>query len=48
MRSPYTPVVGLEPNFLAGRESVIDEYNQRLAKPAPYGKNMVISGLRGA
>jgi ABC-type transporter Mla maintaining outer membrane lipid asymmetry ATPase subunit MlaF len=47
MRSPYTPGVGLEPNFLAGRESVIDDYNQRLIKPAPHGKNMVISGLRG-
>ena len=47
MRSPYTPGVGIEPNFLAGRQSVIDDYNERLAKPAPYGKNMVISGLRG-
>jgi hypothetical protein len=46
MRSPYTPGVGLEPGFLAGREGVIVSYRSMLMTQN-IGKNMLIAGLRG-
>ena len=47
MRSPYTPGVGLDPSYLAGREFYIQEYNDRLANAPHHGRNTIITGLRG-
>ncbi len=47
MRSPFTPGVGIDPAFLAGREDVIEGYRRRLADGSAIGKNVIVSGLRG-
>lgn len=47
MASPFTPGVGLEPAYLAGRASYIDDYRHRLKTSSIQGKNTLILGLRG-
>ncbi len=47
MNSPFTPGVGLEPKFLAGRDAYLKSYQQRLSFTQNQQKNTLIMGLRG-
>lgn len=46
-RSPFTPGVGLEPRYLAGREPYVTSYRQRLQFAQTQQKNTLVVGLRG-
>lgn len=47
MKNPFTPGVGLEPPYLAGREEYINGYVERLNTGLLQQKNTIITGLRG-
>ncbi|MEV4902885.1 ATP-binding protein [Citricoccus sp. NPDC055426] len=46
--NPFTPGFGQSPAILAGRDSVIREFEQAVAGELPGQRNVLISGTRGA